>query len=131
MTTSPRAKRASPAKSDPKPATTKLSAILDEDGLIDEATEKRSVTWNKKTFDVIIKKEMSAADYEFIYFQMNGTETDKSILARRVHRMIRQEDGKPIPLNVTSIMKTSLLQAICNQINEVEIVPQKVDEGKG
>ncbi len=108
----------------------KLSDVLDDDGLIDEGTEKREVTWNKKTFDVIIKKEMSAADYEFIYFQMDATTSDKSILARRVHRMVLQEDGKQIPLAVTSRMKTSLLQAICGQINEVEIVPQKVDEGK-
>lgn len=108
----------------------KLSDVLDDDGLIDEGTERRPVTWNGKTFDVIIKKEMSAADYEFIYFQMDATTSDKSILARRVHRMVQQEDGKAIPLAVTSRMKTSLLQAICGQINEVEIVPQKVDEGK-
>lgn len=77
----------------------------------------RSVTWEGNTFDVKIKRDISAADFEFIYAQAKDDEDSYS--ARRVHRFVMLTEEERIPYETARQMKSSLLIAICSAINSV------------
>lgn len=98
----------------------KLNELMEKDVLIDTGEEKRTVTWEEGevTFEVFVKKEMSIADHEFIYLNVGAHEEDKdklSYMKRTVHRMVRLEDG-PIPLETLTMMKPSLITAMCEVV---------------
>lgn len=77
----------------------------------------KSVTWEGHTFDVKIKPDASAADFEFIYGTPKADEDSYS--ARRVHRYVLLPGDERIPYETARKMKNSLLVAICNAINLV------------
>lgn len=111
-----------------------LSQLM-ERGSVDTGFVEKTVTWDNGDesleFTVFVKKEMSAADYEFIYLNMGnlrGQDDQDSLAARRVHRMIRMEGYEPIPHETAKQMKQSLLLAICKVLNEVEVPPTEGDE---
>lgn len=104
---------------------TKLDQLLSAGALIENDTAIRPVLWTTEAgdvieFDVIVKTEMSAADYEFIYLGFGDTSNDPSYLARRVHRMARFGGGEVIPLEQAVQFKPDLLRAICEAIGAVE-----------
>lgn len=78
-------------------------------------------------FDIFVKLEMSAADYEFIFIESAGHD-DPHIMARRIHRMVRVLDGDGsddtalvrIPFETASRFALPLQAAMCLCINEVE-----------
>lgn len=87
------------------------------------------------TFDVLVKREMSGADYEHIYLGAGRKhdeagrlldEEDDGIMARRVHRMCKWPAEKPgespqsIPEDVARRFKSGLLFALCAALRSVE-----------
>lgn len=92
---------------------------------------KKTISWKQKkeehTFDVFIKKEMSAADFEFIY---TNRKEDDTIMARRVTRLIflGEKGEESIPYETASSMRWDLLLAMCKAINEVH-GDDSADEG--
>lgn len=78
---------------------------------------KKSCTWKENTFDINIKKELSPADFEFIYASQK-TDSD-SHMARRVARSVFIDD-LPIGYEVALTLKPSLLAAMVAAINEVQ-----------
>lgn len=78
----------------------------------------KSVTWEDNTFEVLVKPEMSYADYEFIY---TGKDDEDSFAARRIHRFILLEGGERIPYDDCKALKPSLIQALTKAINEVHL----------
>ncbi len=109
----------------------RLKDLIDKGAFIDTGVMSRKVTWEGNAFDVLVKSEMSAADYEFIYLGLGDRakvdEHDKSLMARRVHRLVRigpaGEDA--ISYEDAARMKHSLLMALCVQINEVHRPPEE------
>ncbi|OHV12118.1 hypothetical protein [Kushneria phosphatilytica] len=113
-------------------------------GTIDDGFEEKTVQWDSGDetleFQVFVKREMSAADYEYIFLntaQLGREEDDSdgSFMARRVHRMVRMQDHAAIPYNTAKRFKQSLLMALCSALNEVERSPvdendEEDDEGK-
>lgn len=95
-------------------------ADLLETGVIDDGVTKRSVTWNGKTFDIFVKNEMSASDFEFV-FGVGEKEGEHAYSAKQVSRFVRiGPNGEDvIPYETALRMKTSLLLAIVAQINDV------------
>lgn len=89
---------------------------------------KKSVKWTgevngksaKLEFDIHVKREMSAADFEYMVVQ--SSEPDVVRMARRVSRMVTLGDQgeQSIPYDVAREMKPSLLIAFVEQINLVE-----------
>jgi len=103
-----------------------LQDLIDKGALVREGTERKSVVWNNGTedvkFDILVKREWTVADYESVSGYMSKADReDISLLAMRVHRMTRQADGNKFPLEACLRFKVSLLQAICEAINEVEV----------
>jgi len=116
----------------------KLQDLLEQGGYVQTGYEKRPVSWTNDdgkafAFFVIVKKEMSAADSEFIAWALKETDDNASMLARRVHRLARfapdETGGEPeiIPLAVAVKMKPSLLAAIIKAIDGV-VIPQETTE---
>lgn len=78
-------------------------------------------------FDIFVKLEMSAADYEFINVESAGHD-DRHLMARRIHRMVRVLDGDGsddtalvrIPFETASRFALPLQVAMCLCINEAE-----------
>lgn len=112
---------------------------LKSQGSIQDGYAKVPVEWTNDDgdvikFDIYAKREMSAADYEFIYLG-TGRERDietgellddplDSMFARRVHRLARLgEDQEPIPFETAKTFKHSLLTAISGAIATVEKKP--------
>lgn len=103
-----------------------LQELIEKGALVKEGTQRKTVTWNNGTedvvFDVLVKREWTVADYESVSGYLNSADReDISILAMRVHRMTRQADGNKFPLETCLRFKVSFLQAICTAINEVEV----------
>ena len=105
-----------------------IDQLIAAGAIISNSLIKKPVEWkrvddNKKkvtsTFDVFIKKSMSAADYEFIYLNREGKE---GFTARRVSRMVLlgDEGAEQIPFDLASNMHVGLLGALSAAINEVE-----------
>jgi len=102
----------------------KFSELLEQGGLVAEGVTARKVVWNGAEFDVLVKNEMSAADFEFIF--ATGTrktgvpDSDEAHMARRVHRLTRLgSDHAVVPYEQAVKMKLPLLLAICAVINSV------------
>ena len=88
------------------------------DGLVD-----LPVTWIKEDgsifeFSVKAKSSPSAADWEFINFNRQAGQS--SIMARRVHRLVRFDDcdGGALPLLQCEKLKPELLLAICTALTQ-------------
>lgn len=102
-----------------------LKQLIEHGAFINEGVTKKSVTWEGHTFDVLIKNEMSSADMEFVYGvgtrRADVNEHDESYAARRVHRFVRIGDKgqDAVPYEDAVRMKSALLIAICQKINEV------------
>lgn len=77
---------------------------------------KRPVKWEGHEFDVEVKSEMTAADFEFVY---RSAVDEDSYMARRVHRFIRLKDGEQVPYADAKCFKTSLLISLCAEVNAV------------
>lgn len=125
-------------------------------GSIDRSYQRVSVTWQKAPaddgkdtevveFEVLAKREMSCADYEYIYlgtgrrYDDNGQPLDvesDGIMARRVHRMCKWPSDDPatpdkhIPEDTARSFKTSLLVAICSALASVEERVPSADDAK-
>src|SRR5688572_29474912 len=84
----------------------------------------KSIRWNGHDIDVRIKKDLSPADFEFIYTDKKSS--DDSYMARRVSRSVLIGDDL-ISYDDASKIKPSLLAVMCAAINEVqkEITPAK------
>ena len=104
---------------------------------------KKSIHWQSRgddgtavdvNFDVHIKRDMSAADFQFIFSAAH--DEDYAMMARRVHRLVTlgENGDEKIPYEAAASMRVSLLIAICNAINEVEkereIVEPPAKEGE-
>lgn len=109
-------------------SSTNLSMLIAAGALAKVETVKKNVTWKHENdageiiednFDVFIKLEPSAYDFEFIH--LNKKE-NSPVIARRVARMIRLgENGEEeIPYETALTMQPSLLVALCLAINDVE-----------
>ena len=88
------------------------------DGLVD-----LPVTWVKddgSIFEFVAKAKSapSAADWEFINFNRQAEQS--SIMARRVHRLVRFDDcdGGVLPLSQCEKLKPELLLAICTALTK-------------
>lgn len=102
----------------------KLSDLIAHGALNTDGVTRRKVKWQEVEFDVLIKNEMSAADFEFIFAvgKRDGKvdESEEAHMARRVHRLARLgSDSEVLPYEQAVRMKLSLLLAICDQINSV------------
>ncbi len=105
-----------------------LKNLREVGAFIDEGVTKKTVTWNKHQFDVLVKNEMSAADFEFLYNvgAVNANGSDHAFAARRVHRLIRVDGGaEVVTYDEALLMKPSLLVALCQVINEVQDKPEE------
>lgn len=119
-------------------------------GSINNGYQRVPVSWQKTSdenieFDVLAKREMSCADYEYIYLgtgrrydddgQPLNSESD-GIMARRVHRMCKWPSDDPkvldkhIPEETARGFKTSLLAAICSSLASVEERLSSADDAK-
>lgn len=78
---------------------------------------EKTVTWNGNTFEVKIKKDLSPADFEFIYAHSNTG--DDSHMARRVSRSVIIGE-EPVGYDIAKMFKPSLLAAVCTAINEAQ-----------
>lgn len=103
----------------------RLTELIAAGAFIDEGVTKREVTWEGHTFDVWIKNEMSAADWEFVYggthLNKNVDVNDQAFSPRRIHRFVRLGDqGQDVVSYEDAVrMRTSLVLAICEAINAV------------
>lgn len=93
-----------------------LAELLAKGAAVREGYEPRPVKWNNGEevllFDVQAKLEMSAADFEFLFFKTGDElDADRNFMARRVHRLALL-DGDPIPFETAKKLKTDLLMAI-------------------
>lgn len=77
-------------------------------------------------FEILVKKEITVADYEAIQFGELGGD-DASIMARRISRLVRviSVAGEKVPEERISIedakrLKPSLMMAFIMAVNEVE-----------
>lgn len=106
-----------------------LDQLIACGAIIQPSLLKKTVTWKNRdddgvmqeyTFDVHIKKEMSGADFEFIF--SNRLDEDDVVMARRVHRLVTLgENGEEkIPYEAAASMKPGLLLSLCAAINEIE-----------
>lgn len=77
---------------------------------------KKSVEWEGKTFDVFIKREMSAADFEALIRNVDGEE---SVMARKVSLFVALKDGERIPFETAMLFKPSLLLKLASAIGDV------------
>lgn len=110
-----------------KQVVTDLASLQGTGVFIDEGIKTETVSWIKQDgsmveFDVFVKAEMSAADYEFIYLGIGDNKQEPSLMARRVHRLVRMANGQSIPLEDAYRFKRELLGAICEAINRAEVV---------
>lgn len=112
-----------------------LDTLIALGGVVPHSITKKSITWKHRdvstgepvehTFEVFIKRQMSAADAEFIH---SSRGEDDAFSARRVHRLVRILDpndaenpnGASIPDDFSQNMDLGLLTTICRAINEVE-----------
>jgi len=105
-----------------------LDQLIARGAIIQPAMVKKTVTWkhredgelNEDTFDIHVKKDVSAADFQFIF---SGQSDDEyALMPRRVHRLVTLgENGEEkIPYPAAASMRLSLLIALCTAINEVE-----------
>jgi hypothetical protein len=85
---------------------------------------EKTVKWNGHTFEIFVKKDLSPADFEFIYASEKGA--DDSHMARRVARCIFIA-GEPIGYENAKALKSSLIAVMCGAINEVQ---DKIGEAK-
>lgn len=127
----------------------KLDDLLARAGaVVDMGWTAKTVEWTDDggesvSFSVIVKNEMTAGDHEFIFLgigdprmapkgkanERQAPANDVSIMARRVHRMVRFGDDKePIPLTVAERMKPSLLGALLRAVDDSEIEPETLEE---
>jgi hypothetical protein len=104
-----------------------LDQLIAAGAILQNGLVKKSVTWKRRdekkkiksdTFDVHVKKLLSAADVEFIYHNIAENE---GIMARRVCRLIYLgDDGiQPIPYDLAATMEPTLLMAFCDVLNVV------------
>ena len=114
-----------------------LDSLLKAGAFISEGVTSRQVQWEGHTFDVLIKNEMSAADFEFIYGAGGKADInpqDEAYSARRVHRFVLMADTRElIPYEKAVLLKPSLLLALCEQINLLhgaEVVKKKTSPMK-
>lgn len=122
---------------------------LVKQGSVQDGYEQVPVEWTNDegeqvAFDIYVKREMSAADYEYIYLGSgrridpeNGQFIDDgsdSFMARRVHRLVRVGDGtEVIPEGTARKFKHTLLMAMASAITKVErpvSVPSKKNSRK-
>lgn len=103
-----------------------LQDLIKSGALIDEGVTQRSVTWEGHSFTVLVKNEMSAGDFEYIFGigqrkEKGIDDNDEAHMARRVHRLVRigEKGADLVPYDQAVRMKLSLLLAICAAINEV------------
>jgi hypothetical protein len=105
-----------------------LEQLMAAGAMLPNSLVKKTVTWKHRDddkkmmtdiFDVHVKKDMSAADLEFIH--LNGNEHE-GIMARRVSRLILLgEDGSErISFAVAASLQPGLLLSLCEAINAVE-----------
>lgn len=105
-----------------------LQRLLAAGAFIKGEYVKKSVKWKHvdanqeeitNEFDVFVKREQSAADFEFIY---RARDEESSIMVRRVSRLVRLgENGEEaIPYATADQFQTGLLLALVSAINEVE-----------
>lgn len=122
-----------------------LEKLLEAGAYVRAGYEEKPVTWQNEdgqelTFTVRVKQEMTGADHEFIILGVGdrrGTKgkEDASMMARRVHRMVKvfnpdTSEYEAIPVAVAERMKTSLLRAILQVVNEVEHEPETAEESE-
>ena len=101
---------------------------------------RKSVSWKHvdenqaevvNEFDIFFKRELSAADFEFIY---KARDDESSIMVRRVSRLVRLgENGEEaIPYETADQFHTGLLLAFVTAINQVEKenTPKEKQEGE-
>lgn len=115
-------------------------------GRINDGYKRVTVAWKKTPaldgvdaeiieFEVLAKREMSSADYEYIYlgtgrqYDQQGQALDvenDGIMARRVHRMCKWPSDDPkvpdkhIPEDTARSFKPGLLIAICEALSDAE-----------
>lgn len=102
----------------------KLSDLVKAGAFIDEGVTTKTVEWDGNTFDVLVKNEMSASDFEFVYgvgvAKHEVNTADESYAARRIHRFIRLDGGKEAVSYEDAVrMKSGLVIVLTNAINEV------------
>lgn len=105
-----------------------LQSLLAAGAFISGDYVRKNVKWNHVNdnqeetvtdFDVFVKRDQSAADFEFIY---RPRDDESSIMVRRVSRLIRLgENGEEaISYATADQFHTGLLLALVGAINEVE-----------
>lgn len=102
-----------------------LTDLIGKGALIDEGVTKRSVEWDGNSFDIYVKNEMSAADFEFIFGigkKADDIVEDDALFARQVHRLVRigSKGEDAVPHETARRMKTSLLIALSTEIGKVQ-----------
>src|SRR3546814_3555745 len=106
--------------------------------------EKTAVEWDcgeqdgqpVSGFDIFVKREQSAADWEFITIQglaKTQGDGDHNIMARRVHRLVRLGDDGPevIPFDVALAWKPEFLLSLCTAINRVQKAAEEAPKAIG
>ena len=101
----------------------KIADLEAQGGYAAEGLVELPVTWIKDDgslfeFSVKAKPSPSAADWEFI--NLNRQAEQSSIMARRVHRLVRFDDcdGGVLPLPQCEKLKPELLLAICTALTK-------------
>lgn len=107
-----------------------LNELVASGAFVNEDVRKEKGIWTKEDgsiveFEIFVKAEMSAADYEFIYLGVGDKTQEPTYMARRVHRLARMANGDQIPMETASKFKPDLLRAICDVLNKAEIDPPK------
>lgn len=116
-----------------------LDQLIAAGAILPHSLVKKTVTWKHRnqqrklivdSFDVYVKKEMSASDVEFIYHNFAENE---GIMARRVSRLIflGEEGIERISYELAATMDPGLLIAFCDVLNAVakeNITPEGDDE---
>lgn len=118
---------------------------LVEIGSVREGFEPVEVTWHngdeEVSFNILAKREMTAADHEFIFLGAGRKRDEEgkmieddhdAYVARRIHRMVRLDNegvAEVIPYETAKHFKGSLLIAMAQALNSVEKQPD-ADESK-
>lgn len=101
-----------------------LTTLLNAGAKVVGGLVKKSIVWEndleeKIEFDIFIKQEESAADFEFIFA---SREEGSAIMARRVARLVRLGNAgeQVIDYETALKFKPSLLLTMCKAINAVQ-----------
>jgi hypothetical protein len=111
-----------------------LENVLAAGATTDPTFVKQPVEWKTKdaqgdsvvhNFDVFIRKEMTAADFDFIYSKKSDNEDENVRACKQIHRFVRMGDGSEvIPFQKALTFKVSLIVALLDAITAVQAPPK-------